>query len=194
MADNALVTRPEFVREVSAGAYGVVQKPLTVWEKLYNSGALRKAVLLAIMAAVGAVSISRLSAVSARTREIARNWLPCVEYLSDINTAKSDMRVVQLRYVMATTPEEAAQFDKFIQDLFATVEEKKRLYVPLISDEVERFFWQYRDKVLKPSGFRLKNTLLPYEGNFFVEHSSYPSDYWFVQITSRVICIRALKD
>jgi NitT/TauT family transport system permease protein len=50
MAENALVTRPEFVREVTPGAYGVVQKPLTVWDRLYNNGALRKAILLALIA------------------------------------------------------------------------------------------------------------------------------------------------
>jgi len=50
MAENALITRPEFVREVTAGAYGVIQKPLTAWERLYNNGALRKAILLALIA------------------------------------------------------------------------------------------------------------------------------------------------
>ena len=50
MAENALVTRPEFVREVTAGAYGIVQKPLTFWERLYNNGALRKAILLGLIA------------------------------------------------------------------------------------------------------------------------------------------------
>jgi sulfonate transport system permease protein len=50
MAENALITRSEFVREVTAGAYGVIQKPLTAWERLYNNGALRKAILLALIA------------------------------------------------------------------------------------------------------------------------------------------------
>jgi NitT/TauT family transport system permease protein len=50
MGDNVLATRPEFVREIAASAYGVVEKPLTAWEKLYNSGALRKALLLALLA------------------------------------------------------------------------------------------------------------------------------------------------
>jgi NitT/TauT family transport system permease protein len=50
MADNVLATRPEFIREVASSAHGVVQKPLTAWEKLYNNGALRKAVLLALLA------------------------------------------------------------------------------------------------------------------------------------------------
>src|SRR5579862_4550457 len=108
--------------------------------------ALSFGVLLAIMAAVGTVSVVQLSTVAAKTREIARNWLPCVEYLNDINTAKSDLRVSQLRYAQATTPEETASFDKHMQDSIAVVEEKKRLYVPLISDDVERGIWNEFDK------------------------------------------------
>jgi NitT/TauT family transport system permease protein len=61
VADNTLVTRGEFVRDVEAGAYGVVQKPLTVWEKLYHNGALRKAVLLALLAGLWQVYATALN-------------------------------------------------------------------------------------------------------------------------------------
>jgi methyl-accepting chemotaxis protein len=108
--------------------------------------ALSFGVLLAIMAAAGLVSVVQLSSVAAKTREIARNWLPCVEYLNEINTAKSDLRVTQLRYALATTPEEAATFEKLNQDSITTIEDKKRLYVPLISDEVERGIWNEFDR------------------------------------------------
>src|SRR5579864_2393009 len=87
--------------------------------------ALSFGVLLAIMAAVGTVSVVQLSSVATKTREIARTSLPRVEYLNDINTAKSDLRVVQLRYAQATTQEEAAPFEKHIQDYIALIEEKK---------------------------------------------------------------------
>ena len=60
MADNVLATRPEFVREVAASAYGVVEKPLTAWEKLYNNAALRKAVLLALLGGLWQVYASVL--------------------------------------------------------------------------------------------------------------------------------------
>jgi NitT/TauT family transport system permease protein len=41
--------RPELFYNVSNSATDVVQKPLTTWERLYEMGALRKAVLLAIL-------------------------------------------------------------------------------------------------------------------------------------------------
>jgi NitT/TauT family transport system permease protein len=42
--------RPEFVRPSLESAFGVVQKPLTAWERLYNLGWMRKAVLLVLLA------------------------------------------------------------------------------------------------------------------------------------------------
>lgn len=53
MADIAHVNneRPEFVRDVGK-TFGVIQKPLTLGEKLYNSGAVRKAVLLMLLALI----------------------------------------------------------------------------------------------------------------------------------------------
>jgi NitT/TauT family transport system permease protein len=53
MADmKILAARPEFVREVETSAFGVVEKPLTAWEKICNNNALRKCTLLLILAAV----------------------------------------------------------------------------------------------------------------------------------------------
>ncbi len=52
MADNVLVQRPEFVREVEISAYGVVEKPLTAWEKLFNNAAVRKGLILLMLAVI----------------------------------------------------------------------------------------------------------------------------------------------
>jgi NitT/TauT family transport system permease protein len=51
MADDVLVRRPEFVREgVANEAFGVVEKPLTTWERIYNTAGLRKVVILVLLA------------------------------------------------------------------------------------------------------------------------------------------------
>jgi NitT/TauT family transport system permease protein len=52
MADNVLVQRPEFVREIEISAYGVVEKPLTAWEKIFNNTAVRKGLLLLMLATI----------------------------------------------------------------------------------------------------------------------------------------------
>ena len=41
--------RPEFVLDIAPSGFGVVQKPLTAWERLWNQGAVRKSLLLIAM-------------------------------------------------------------------------------------------------------------------------------------------------
>ena len=52
MAENVLVQRPEFVRDVETSAFGVVEKPLTTREKIFNNAAVRKGILLLVLAAI----------------------------------------------------------------------------------------------------------------------------------------------
>ena len=50
---NMQVQRPEFVREqVEMSAFGVVEKPLTAWEKVFNRGEVRKGLVLVALAAI----------------------------------------------------------------------------------------------------------------------------------------------
>jgi NitT/TauT family transport system permease protein len=45
------VRRPEFIRDkLETSAYGVVEKPLTAWEIIYNQGAVRKGAILLVLA------------------------------------------------------------------------------------------------------------------------------------------------
>jgi NitT/TauT family transport system permease protein len=44
------VQRPEFVARSQDKAFGVVQKPLTPWERVYGNSAVRKVALLAVLA------------------------------------------------------------------------------------------------------------------------------------------------
>lgn len=62
MADNVLIQRPEFIREVDVGSdCGVVEKPLTIWEKSFNSAPVRKILLLMVLAAVWQIYASILN-------------------------------------------------------------------------------------------------------------------------------------
>jgi NitT/TauT family transport system permease protein len=45
------VQRPEFVAETQSKLFGVVEKPLTAWERIFGKSAVRKAVLLLVLAA-----------------------------------------------------------------------------------------------------------------------------------------------
>jgi NitT/TauT family transport system permease protein len=50
MREAMQVQRPEFVAEVSRTSFGVVEKPLSRWERLYDNSALRKTALLVLLA------------------------------------------------------------------------------------------------------------------------------------------------
>jgi NitT/TauT family transport system permease protein len=52
-AANAPLARPEIVREpISSTAFGIVEKPLSTWERISNVGALRKFALLVAIAVI----------------------------------------------------------------------------------------------------------------------------------------------
>jgi NitT/TauT family transport system permease protein len=52
MADSSLQREDVYRQPVDAARFGVVTKPLSPWERLYNLGAVRKLVLLVALAAV----------------------------------------------------------------------------------------------------------------------------------------------
>jgi len=51
MAENRAEIRPELVADVQQ-SFGVVEKPLTLWERIYNQGAFRKGALLVALALI----------------------------------------------------------------------------------------------------------------------------------------------
>lgn len=52
MADSPMVVRGEFVRDIKDSAYGVVEKPLTLAEKIRDNDAFRKSLLLIAMVVI----------------------------------------------------------------------------------------------------------------------------------------------
>ena len=54
--------RPEYIHEGALNQeFGVVEKPLSIWEKLYNNGAIRKTVLLLAIAAIWEIYARQLN-------------------------------------------------------------------------------------------------------------------------------------
>ena len=54
--------RADFIRaQVDSSAFGIVEKPLTAWEKAYNLGALRKTVILLLLALVWEIYARQLN-------------------------------------------------------------------------------------------------------------------------------------
>jgi NitT/TauT family transport system permease protein len=62
MPDAVPPKRPEYMRDtVAAQDFGVVEKPLTVWQRLANQGWLRKGIILAVIAAAWEAYARRLN-------------------------------------------------------------------------------------------------------------------------------------
>jgi NitT/TauT family transport system permease protein len=58
---SAPIDRPEFVREQLQTAFGVVEKPLTPWERIFNQGWVRKSLLLVALAVIWEVYARQLN-------------------------------------------------------------------------------------------------------------------------------------
>ncbi len=53
MSESQTEARPEIIREpVDSRTFGVVQKPLSAWERIYNQGAVRKTFILIALAVI----------------------------------------------------------------------------------------------------------------------------------------------
>jgi NitT/TauT family transport system permease protein len=84
--DPVAVDRPETMHELSDNAFEVIDRPISAWEKIYGNGALRKAVLLFVLAAVWEVYARWLNnpllfptffgTVAALVRSVASGALP----------------------------------------------------------------------------------------------------------------------
>jgi NitT/TauT family transport system permease protein len=59
--DTPPTQRPELVSETESKSFGVVEKPLSRWERLYDTAWLRKAVLLAVLALAWELYARRLA-------------------------------------------------------------------------------------------------------------------------------------
>ena len=102
-------------------------------------------VVLVIMCALGLLSIVRLGDVAGQAGEISGHYLPSLDKLNAINTAASDIRISQLRHVVADSPEETASAASDIDALVVSRDLLAKEYEPFIASEEERSLWsQYQ--------------------------------------------------
>jgi methyl-accepting chemotaxis protein len=97
--------------------------------------------VLALMTALGLMSMHDLGALAGNSREITSDWLPDVDRLHDVNTHAADARIAELRALYATTPEVRA-LEKHNEA--REIEAMKRIaevYDKNIANEDERALW-----------------------------------------------------
>ena len=69
-------------------------------------------VVLVITSALGILAIVRLGNLAAQTSQLAEVNMPSLDLLGSINTIASDVRISQIRHVVADTPDEQTQIDR----------------------------------------------------------------------------------
>ena len=94
--------------------------------------------LVLLLLAIVATALMQLAAMYSRTTQITENWLPSVEVVNRLNTALSDVRLYELRHVMATDPAAMANHEKSMQALQVEIEKDKKIYEGLIVLDEER--------------------------------------------------------
>ncbi|CAH0339786.1 methyl-accepting chemotaxis protein [Rhizobium sp. CECT 9324] len=95
--------------------------------------------LIALVSSVFAwLSVSALNTVNTSSENIARNWLPSVKTVKEIQAEVFGLRIAYLNHITSLTAEAIAAADKAVESHSATVIEAIKHYEPLISSEVER--------------------------------------------------------
>lgn len=92
-----------------------------------------------ITAGQGAVSLVELSSIRAGVKEVARNWLPSVATINEMNIASGQLRLRQYRIVTTSTDHASlASNRQFYDKAVSTMADARRRYEPMISSPEER--------------------------------------------------------
>jgi methyl-accepting chemotaxis protein len=99
------------------------------------------AVVLFITCVLGLLAIVQLGGLAGKAAQISNIYMPSLDKLGALNTVASDVRIAQIRHVVANTPEDTALAAGDIDERLAQREALAKEYEPLISSDEERALW-----------------------------------------------------
>ncbi|WP_010546210.1 methyl-accepting chemotaxis protein, partial [Sphingomonas elodea] len=94
--------------------------------------------LLLLTATLGGLGILNMASINAQSTEIAKNWMPSINLVNQINTATSDLRIAQLTHVATLDQPGMQKVDDDIRKILADIRDKRDRYEKLISSDEER--------------------------------------------------------
>ena len=94
--------------------------------------------VLALMLAVGIVSIMNMATINGSTVDLGSNWLPSVRSVMVLKYDLQMVRRMELGYYIATTPDERAMFAKRTDESLAQLRKDDAIYAGLISEPEEK--------------------------------------------------------
>jgi methyl-accepting chemotaxis protein len=98
--------------------------------------------LAAMLLGTVAIALWGMGSMRASTVEINTSWLPSVETLGQMNVAKSDFRILELRHLMMTDEKGMADAEKRLGDTLARFDAARATYAAsfISGDEERRLF------------------------------------------------------
>lgn len=94
--------------------------------------------ILILTAVLGAVGITKMSAINNQSTIIASNWMPSIDAIHRINTSTSDLRVKEYRHVVSTDAASMRTAEASIAEILSELEKQRATYEKLISSPEER--------------------------------------------------------
>jgi methyl-accepting chemotaxis protein len=109
-------------------------KNLTVAMKL----ALGFGIVLVVMTIMGLLALYQMDKVNQQSTDMAKNWMPSIKVVEEINTDTSDYRIAELQHVVAEKPEEMKQAEQDMAKVMKTMNDDRAEYEKLISSPEEK--------------------------------------------------------
>jgi methyl-accepting chemotaxis protein len=96
------------------------------------------AVLLAVMCAIGAFSVTKIGEVNGVAMEMRDRWLPASQIIGDVHAYTSQYRIKQRDHLDASTPEGKAKQEKLMRNARNAIDGMMESYGPLLETEEQR--------------------------------------------------------
>lgn len=90
-------------------------------------------VLLAVMAGIGAFSVTKIGQVNGVALEMRDRWLPASQIIGDMHAYTSQYRIKQRDHLDATTPTQKAKAEKMLRNARSAIDGMMAQYEPLLA-------------------------------------------------------------
>jgi methyl-accepting chemotaxis protein len=100
------------------------------------------AIVLALLLAVAALSVTQLGRVNDNVLYFSENTVPSLKAVAAMQINLGDSRRLETQHIMVNTPEEKDEFEKRIAKLRSSLDTELKGYEKLLSDDEDKKRWQ----------------------------------------------------
>jgi methyl-accepting chemotaxis protein len=100
------------------------------------------AIVLALLLAVAALSVTQLGRINDNVLYFSENTVPSLKAVAAMQINLGDSRRLETQHIMVNTPEEKDEFEKRIAKLRSSLDTELKDYEKLLSDDEDKKRWQ----------------------------------------------------